>query len=131
MRVPKAERKEDGESKGIAEGAASKTVETVEAGFGTDEGLRQGARIDAQLLHPGNKGGAFDSQKRCSAIVAAYAALGVRQDPHDAFPVGGIGVRSWRRHGSRAFQFAHGDFQYGAARQDDGAFNEILQLADI
>jgi len=124
--------------------------------WGTRTPTSDGA-VDAEFAHAGLQGGAFHAEDGGGSFGAGDAPLGLAQDLENVLALrfvqgaesgrigrgqrraddgdghGGLDHRR-RGRGKRGrgfFEFGHGDAELFAGREEHGAFDEILQLADV
>ena len=88
---------------------------------------------NAELLHPRMKRRPFHSKSSGRASRAADDPIGLFEGAQDVFSLGVFERRNGGRRGRPGrFQLREREFQFGAGRrEDDGAFNDVLKLADV
>src|ERR1017187_1690002 len=93
--------------------------------------------VDAEFANLGLQGGALHPQLGGGAFGATYAAIGFGEGAEYGFALGGsqsygsAGGAGGGGGGFGALQFADGGVESGAGGDDDGALDEVLQLADV
>src|SRR5215831_18926587 len=85
--------------------------------------------FDAQFFEFGVERRALEAEALCGTVSAADLAPGLAENAQDVFPLRGMKSRTGLL--QLLLFFGDLDVEDGAARKDDGALEEVFQLADV
>src|SRR5262249_26427015 len=95
------------------------------------EKLRNGSRVNAELLHAGDESRSLEAHAHGSAISARHTSVGFLKNAEDVLAL--IVVLRWFGDGGVAIfrHLASRHAQHRSVSKDHGTFYEVFQLANI